>query len=64
MTPVDCTFYLVINKGAMDCVMCSSDHIKRGMNMYRDEVGRVLRLKLEDEDGGSNNNKGGGGGGG
>ena len=29
--------------------------------MYRDKVGRVLRLKLEVEDGGSDNNKGGGG---
>ena len=34
------------------------------MNIYRDEVGRFLRLKLEDEDGDSNNNKGGEGKGG
>ena len=44
MTPVDRTFDLVINKGDLDCVMCSSDQIERRMNMYRDEVGRVLRL--------------------
>ena len=60
MTPADCNFDLVIYKGDLDCVMCSSDHINRRMNMYRDEVGRVLRLgDLEDEDGDGDNNKGG-----
>ena len=49
MTPVDCTFNLVINKGDLGCVMCSSDQIERRMNIYRDEVGGVLRLgNLED----------------
>ena len=51
MTPLDHTFNLVINKGYLYCVMCSSDYIKRRRNIYRDEVGRVLRLiDLEDED--------------
>ena len=44
ITPVDCTFNLVIDKGALDCVICSSYQIERSMNMCRDEVGRVLRL--------------------
>ena len=58
MTPADRTFDLVIYKGDLDCVMCSSDHINRRMNMYRDEVGRVLRLgDLEDENGSSDNNE-------
>ena len=40
--------------------MCSSDQIKRMMNMYRDEVGRFLRMgDPEDEDDNSENNKGG-----
>ena len=57
MTPPDCTFDLVINKGDLDCVMCSSDQIERRMNMYRDEVGRLLRLgDLDYEDINSNNN--------
>ena len=65
MTPADRTFNLVINKWALDCVMCSSDQIERRMNVYRDEVGRVLKIgDLEDEDGNSDNNKEGGGGGG
>ena len=59
MTPTDHIFNLVIDKGDMDCVMCSSDQIKRRMNMYRDEVGRVLRIgDLKDEDGNSYKNKG------
>ena len=61
MIPTDCNFNLVINKGALDCVMCSSDQIERRMNMYRDEVDTVLRLvELEDEeeDGDIDNNKG------
>ena len=57
----DHTFNLVIDEGGLDCVIFSSDQIKRRMNMYRDEVGRFLRLKLEDE--GGDNNIGGGGGG-
>ena len=57
MTPADITFDLVIYKGDLDCVMCSSDQIKRSINTYRDEVGRVLRLgDLEDEYGDSDNN--------
>ena len=57
MTPTDCTFNLVIDKGDLECVMCSSDQIDRRMNKYRDDVGRVLRLgDLEDEDRYSNNN--------
>ena len=43
--------------------MCLSDQIERRMNMYRDEVGRVLRLgDLEDEDSDIDNKEGGGGG--
>ena len=62
MTPADCTFNLVINKGALDCVMWSSDQNERRINMYRGEVGRFPRLgDLEDEDGNSDNNEGGGG---
>ena len=38
MIPTDCNFNLVINKGALDCVMCYSDQIERRMNMYRNEV--------------------------
>ena len=58
MTPIYRIFDLVINKGYLDCVMCSSDLIKRRMNMYRDEVERVLGLgDLEDEDGDRNNNE-------
>ena len=65
MTPADITFDLVIYKGDLDCVMCSSDQIERRMNMYRDEVGRVLRLgDLEDEHDNINNNEGGEGKGG
>ena len=60
MTPADLTFNLVVDKGDLDCVMCSSDQIKRRMNMYGDKVGRVIRLGyLEDEDGDRNNNEGG-----
>ena len=60
MPPADHTFNLVINKGSLDYSMCSLDHIKRKMNMYREEVERVLRLgDLEDEDCDSNNNEGG-----
>ena len=44
MTPADRTFDIVIDKWALDCVMCSSYQIKRRMNMYRDKVGRVLSL--------------------
>ena len=44
INPVDHTLNLVIDKGDMECVMCSSDQIKRRMNMYRDDVGGVLRL--------------------
>ena len=55
--PVDHTFYLVINKAALDRVMCSSYQIETKMNMYRDEVERVLSLRdLEDEYANSNNN--------
>ena len=58
MTPADQTFDLVINKGDLNCIMCPSDQIEKRMNMYRDEVGRVLRLgDLEDEDGNSDNNE-------
>ena len=57
VTPEDFTFNLVINNGNLYCVMCSSDHIERRMNMYRDEVGRVLSMgDLEDEDRNSDNN--------
>ena len=42
--PADHRFDLVINKVALDCVMCSSDQIERRINMYRDKVGMVLRL--------------------
>ena len=57
MNPADRTFNLVIDKGDLDCVMCSSDQIEMRMNTYRDEVGRVLGLvDLEDEDGDSDNN--------
>ena len=60
MTPADHVFNLVINKGALYCVMCSSDQIERRVNMYRDEVGRVPRLGyLKDEDGDSDYNEGG-----
>ena len=60
MTPADHVFNLVINKGALYCVMCSSDQIERRVNRSRDEVGRVLRLGyLKDEDGDSDYNKGG-----
>ena len=49
MIPADCNFDLVINTGALDCVMCSSDQTNNRMNMNRNEVGRVLRLgDLED----------------
>ena len=59
MTPTDCTFDLVIDKGDLECIMCSSDQIEMRMNMYRNEVERVLRLGyLEDEDSDSDNNKG------
>ena len=59
MTPADRNSNLVIDKGALDCVMCSSDKIDRRMNMYREDVGRFLRLgDLEYEDINSNNNKG------
>ena len=58
MNPTDCTFNLVINKGALDCVMCSSDNIDRRMNTYRDKVGKVLSMvDLEDEDDNSNINE-------
>ena len=61
MTPADCIFNLVIDKGTLYCVMFSSDQIERRMNTYRDKIGRVLSLgNLEDEDGDSYNNKGGG----
>ena len=57
MTPADRTFNLVIGKGGLDCVMCSSDQIDSRINMYRDKVGRVLRLgDLEDEGDNSDNN--------
>ena len=60
MTLTDITFNLVTNKGDLDWVMCSSDQIKRRMNMYRDEVKIVLRMgDLEYEDVDSDNNKGG-----
>ena len=60
MTPADRTFNLVIDKGVLDCFMCSSDQTERMMNTNRDKVGRVLRLvDLEDEDSNSDNNKGG-----
>ena len=36
MTPTDRTFDLLINKGGLDCVMRSSDQVKRRKNMYRD----------------------------
>ena len=63
MTPEDCTFNIVINKGDLECVMCSSYQINRRKNIYRDEVGRVLRLgDLENEDG--DNSEGGEGKGG
>ena len=56
MNPPDCTFELVIDKGDLDCFMCSSDQINRRMNMYRDEVARLLRMvDLEYEDSNSNN---------
>ena len=38
MTPADCIFNLVIDKVALDCIMCSSDQIERRMNMYRGKV--------------------------
>ena len=58
MTPADFTFDLVINKGDLDCVMCSSDQIKSRTDMYREEIGRVLRLgDLEDEVGDSDNDE-------
>ena len=60
MTPAYRTFGLVINKGDLDCVMCSSYQTERRMNMYRYDVERVLRMgDLKDEDGDNNNNKGG-----
>ena len=60
MTLTDITFNLVTNKGDLDWVMCSSDQIKRRMNMYRDEVKIVLRMgDLEYEDVDSDNTKGG-----
>ena len=60
MTPKDRTFDLVIDKRAMDCVMCFLDQIEKRMNMYRDELERFLRLvDLKDEDGDINNNEGG-----
>ena len=60
--PTDRTFNLVMNKGGLDYLMCSSDQIKRRVNMYRDNVERVLRMgDLEDEDSDNNNNKVGGG---
>ena len=34
--PVHRTFNLVINKGDLYCVVCSSDHIERRIKMYRD----------------------------
>ena len=65
MTPADRNFDLVINKRDLDYVMCSSNHIDSRMNMYRDEVERVLRLgDLKDENGDSENNEGGEGKGG
>ena len=52
MPLADRTFDLVIDKGAQDFIMYSSDPIERRMNMYRDELERVLRIgDLEDEDG-------------
>ena len=60
MNPADRTFNLVIDKGDLDCVMCSSDQIDMRMNTYRDKLGRVLSLvDLEDEDSYSYNNEGG-----
>ena len=57
MTPTDRTFTLLLNKGDLDCVMCSLDQIKMRMNMYRDDVWRVLRIgDLDDEDVDSDNN--------
>ena len=57
MTPANFTFNIVINKEALDCFMFYSDNIKRRMNMYRDEVERVVRLgEIKDEDGDSDNN--------
>ena len=59
MTPVVRTLNLVINKGDLDCVMCSSYQIRRRMDIYRGEVLRVLRLgDLDYEDGYSEKNKG------
>ena len=64
MTLLDLIFNLVIDKGALNCVMCSSDHIERKIIMYRDEVRRVLSMgDLEDWDVNSDNNEEGGGGG-
>ena len=61
MPPADFTFDLVINNGALDCVMCSLDQTDRRTNMYMDEVERVIRMgELEDEDAEIDNNKGGG----
>ena len=56
MPPADRTFDLVINKGDLYCSMCYSDQIEMRMNMYRDEVDRVLRIvDLKDEDCDSDN---------
>ena len=51
MPLADHTFGLVINRGTLDCVMCSLYQIESRMNIYRDDVERVLGLgDLEDED--------------
>ena len=57
MTSADQIFDLVSDKGDLECIMCSSDQIERRMDMYREEVGRVLRMKLKDEDGNSDSIK-------
>ena len=60
MTPADRTSDLVIGKGDLDCVMCSSYQIGMRMNMYKDKVRRVLRLgDLKDEDSNRDKNEGG-----
>ena len=58
MNPADRIFNLVIDKRVLDCVMCSSDQIKRKINMYRDKARRFLRMRdLKDEDNDSDNNE-------
>ena len=60
MTLADRNFDLVIDKGDLDWIMCSSDQIEMRMNMYMDKVGRFLRMgDLEYENVGSDNNEGG-----